>query len=68
MGLLNLIFRLYDMADLPKEIRTCIAVYAIWLAMILSNFMMNEAYDIGSDGCLENSWQAQRFVCRFTFL
>jgi hypothetical protein len=46
----------------------CIAVYAIWLAMILSYFMMNEAYDIGSDWGLENSWQAQRFVCRFTFL
>ena len=56
------------MTDLPKEIRTCITVYAIWLTMILSNFMMNEAYNIGSDGCLENSWQAQRFVCRFTFL
>ena len=56
------------MKDFVKEIRTCIAVYAIRLAMILRNFMMNEAYDIGSDGCFENSWQAQRFVCRFTFL
>ena len=61
-------FLLYDLKYFVREICTCIAVYAIWLAMILSNFMMNEAHDIGSDGCLENSWQAQRFVCRFTFL
>ena len=64
--LYNSLSKLIDILSISDHFLTGITVDTVWLAMILSNLVVDEANDVWSDGSFEHSWQADWLFSCFT--